>query len=50
MGFDLFGQIPPPGPNDPPEAHERHAAIREGRSEALDDERTVALPGGMLRA
>ena len=36
MGFDLFGQIPPPGPNDPPEAHERHAAIREGRSEGLN--------------
>jgi asparagine synthase (glutamine-hydrolysing) len=36
MGFDLFGQIPPPGPNDPPEAHQRHAEIRAGKSQGLN--------------
>jgi O-methyltransferase len=35
VGYDLFGQIPPPGPDDPPEAHERHRIIREGKSEGL---------------
>lgn len=34
-GFDVFGMIPPPGENDPPEAHARHAIIREGRSEGI---------------
>ncbi|WP_158639186.1 TylF/MycF/NovP-related O-methyltransferase [Elioraea rosea] len=34
-GFDLFGMIPPPGEMDPSEAHQRHAVIREGRSEGL---------------
>jgi O-methyltransferase len=36
MGFDLFGQIPPPGPQDPPEAHARHAQITTGRSQGLN--------------
>lgn len=36
MGFDLFGQIPPPGPQDPPEAHARHAEITAGRSQGLN--------------
>lgn len=36
MGFDLFGQIPPPGPQDPPEAHARHAEIAAGRSQGLN--------------
>jgi asparagine synthase (glutamine-hydrolysing) len=34
-GFDVFGMIPPPGEQDPPEAHARHAIIREGRAEGL---------------
>lgn len=36
MGFDLFGMIPPPGPNDPPEAHARHAEIRAGQSKGIN--------------
>lgn len=34
-GYDVFGLIPPPGPNDPPEAHERHAVITAGASRGL---------------
>jgi O-methyltransferase len=34
-GYDVFGLIPPPGPNDPPEAHERHAEITAGASKGL---------------
>jgi O-methyltransferase len=34
-GYDVFGLIPPPGPNDPPEAHERHAEITSGASKGL---------------
>jgi asparagine synthase (glutamine-hydrolysing) len=36
IGFDLFGMIPPPGPQDPPEAHARHAEIRAGKSQGLN--------------
>lgn len=34
-GFDVFGMIPPPGEMDPPEAHARHAIIRDGKSEGI---------------
>lgn len=34
-GYDVFDQIPPPGPDDPPEAHERYAVIASGRSAGL---------------
>lgn len=34
-GYDVFGLIPPPGPNDPPEAHARHAEITSGSSPGL---------------
>ncbi|HWI72543.1 MAG TPA: TylF/MycF/NovP-related O-methyltransferase [Baekduia sp.] len=34
-GYDVFGLIPPPGPNDPPEAHARHAEIASGSSPGL---------------
>jgi O-methyltransferase len=34
-GYDVFGLIPPPGPQDPPEAHARHAVITSGASEGL---------------
>lgn len=34
-GYDVFGLIPPPGPNDPPEAHARHAEITSGGSAGL---------------
>jgi len=34
-GYDVFGLIPPPGPNDPPEAHARHAEITSGTSAGL---------------
>jgi asparagine synthase (glutamine-hydrolysing) len=34
-GYDVFKQIPPPGPDDPSEAHERYAVIASGKSEGL---------------
>lgn len=34
-GFDLFGTIPPPGAQDPPEAHARYARIAAGEAEGL---------------
>jgi asparagine synthase (glutamine-hydrolysing) len=34
-GFDVFGMIPPPTENDPPEVHERYATIRSGASEGI---------------
>jgi O-methyltransferase len=34
-GYDVFGMIPPPGPKDPPEVHERYRIIREGRSAGI---------------
>lgn len=34
-GYDVFGLIPAPGPNDPPEAHARHAEITSGASPGL---------------
>lgn len=35
LGFDLFGQIPPPSVRDPDEAHRRYAEIAGGRSGGL---------------
>jgi O-methyltransferase len=34
-GYDVFGLIPPPGRNDPPQAHARHAEIVAGASPGL---------------
>jgi O-methyltransferase len=34
-GFDVFGMIPPPTENDPPEVHERYATIRSGASDGI---------------
>jgi asparagine synthase (glutamine-hydrolysing) len=34
-GYDVFGQIPPPGENDPPEVHERYAVITAGKSTGI---------------
>jgi O-methyltransferase len=34
-GYDVFGMIPPPSENDPPEVHERYATIRSGASEGI---------------
>jgi hypothetical protein len=34
--FDVFGQIPPPGPNDGTDAHERYAVIASGKSVGID--------------
>lgn len=34
-GYDVFGMIPPPGPADPPEVHERYRVIEEGRSSGI---------------
>jgi O-methyltransferase len=34
-GYDVFGLIPAPGPDDPPEAHARHAEITSGASPGL---------------
>lgn len=37
-GYDVFSQIPPPGPDDPSEAHERYSVIESGKSEGLGGE------------
>ena len=34
-GYDLFGMIPPPGDNDPPEVHQRYATIEAGESAGI---------------
>lgn len=34
-GFDVFGMIPPPSDEDPPEVHERYRTISEGRSAGI---------------
>ena len=34
-GYDLFGQIPPPGEHDDAHAHERYAEIESGRSAGI---------------
>ncbi|MDX6715173.1 MAG: O-methyltransferase [Baekduia sp.] len=34
-GYDVFGMIPPPGPNDLAESHERYAEIAAGQSAGL---------------
>jgi asparagine synthase (glutamine-hydrolysing) len=34
-GFDVFGMIPPPSAEDPPEVHERYRTISEGRSAGI---------------
>jgi O-methyltransferase len=31
-GYDVFGEFPPPGPDDPPEAHEFYRAIVSGEA------------------
>jgi len=33
--YDVFAMIPPPGPQDGPDAHARYAAIASGRSQGL---------------
>ena len=42
-GFDVFGTIPPPGPNDPPEAHQRYAVIASGQSRGIRGGATTAI-------
>jgi asparagine synthase (glutamine-hydrolysing) len=34
-GYDVFGMIPPPGPEDPAESHERYVVISSGRSAGI---------------
>jgi len=36
--YDVFATIPPPGANDPPEAHERYATIAAGASDGIGGE------------
>ncbi len=37
-GYDVFGMIPPPGPKDPPEVHERYRTIASGESRGIGGE------------
>jgi len=48
-GYDVFDQIPPPGPDDPPEAHERYAVIASGQSEGLAGETYYGYMGDLLQ-
>jgi O-methyltransferase len=36
QGYDVFGMIPPPSENDPPEVHERYRDIAAGESKGID--------------
>ncbi|MCV7124421.1 TylF/MycF/NovP-related O-methyltransferase [Mycobacterium lacus] len=47
-GYDVFGQIPPPGPDDPSEAHERYAVIASGQSEGLAGDTYYGYLGDLL--
>ena len=47
-GYDVFGQIPAPGLDDPPEAHERYAVITSGRSEGLGGDTYYGYMGNLL--
>jgi O-methyltransferase len=48
-GYDVFGLIPPPGPNDPPEAHARHAEITSGSSPGLGGDVYYGYQDDLLR-
>jgi asparagine synthase (glutamine-hydrolysing) len=37
-GYDLFGTIPPPGPEDDERSHRRYEEIRSGRSRGIGDD------------
>ena len=37
-GYDVFGMIPPPGPKDPPDVHERYRTIASGESRGIGGE------------
>jgi O-methyltransferase len=47
-GYDVFKQIPPPGPDDPSEAHERYAVIASGKSEGLGRDMYYGYVGDLL--
>lgn len=46
--FDVFGQIPPPTAEDPPEVHERYKVIREGRSEGIGGDAYYGYESNLL--
>jgi O-methyltransferase len=37
-GYDVFGMIPPPGPEDPPRVHARYQVIASGQSAGIGGE------------
>jgi asparagine synthase (glutamine-hydrolysing) len=47
-GYDVFNQIPAPGPHDPPEAHERYAVIASGQSKGLGGDTYYGYMGDLL--
>lgn len=48
-GYDVFGQIPPPGPDDPAEAHERYEVIASGTSAGLGGDTYYGYMGDLLQ-
>lgn len=48
-GYDVFDQIPPPGPDDPSEAHERYSVIASGRSQGLGGDTYYGYMGNLLQ-
>ena len=46
--YDVFGMIPPPGPEDGPDVAERYAAITEGKSEGLGGDTYYGYQEGLL--
>lgn len=47
-GYDVFDQIPPPGPEDPAKAHERYAVIASGQSKGLGGDTYYGYLGDLL--
>jgi len=47
-GYDVFDQIPPPGPQDPAKAHERYAVIASGKSKGLGEDTYYGYLGDLL--
>ncbi len=47
-GYDVFGMIPPPGDDDPPEAHERYGVIASGSSGGIGGDRYYGYVDDLL--
>jgi len=46
--YDVFGMIPPPSEEDPPEVHQRYKIIAEGRSRGINGDRYYGYVHNLL--